>query len=358
MSSLIQRQRPFPIFADAWADLRVEEVQMATKKSSPMALAATMSTPPPSTTVGASTPAAAGVSTPSAPRAAGPPANRVHTTGYGRGHGRGRGRGRNQPNNGPPSWPHQAWNPYTRTFTMWAGPAPLARGPGGVLGSQPNPAFTPRPQQAMMVATGAPTHPNPLYGPPGYFAQPPPFLWDQHALAQNFNTMQLTPRPTQEWHMDSGASSHMASSSSILSSTQPLSPTTPSSIIVGNGSLLPVTSTGHSSFHCFSRPLHLYSILISPHIIKNPISVCRFTTDNNIFVIFDPFGSSVKDLITRNVIVRCNSIGELYSLNPPPAYVLMATTTSPTLWHRCLGHLSVEALSNLASCFKFSCNKR
>jgi hypothetical protein len=32
---------------------------------------------------------------------------------------------------------------------------------------------------------------------------------------------------------------------------------------------------------------------------------------------FDPFGLSVKDLSTRNVITRCDSLGPLYTMRLP-----------------------------------------
>ena len=120
---------------------------------------------------------------------------------------------------------------------------------------------------------------------------------------------------------------------------------TPSSIVVGNGSLLPVTATGSTEL---SRNLRLNNVLVSPQIIKNLISVRQFTTDNNCSVEFDPSGCSVKVLPSRTEIVRCNSSGPLYPLRLPPAHSLVAQASSP-LWHRRLGHPGHEALSKLAS---------
>lgn len=99
--------------------------------------------------------------------------------------------------------------------------------------------------------------------------------------------------------------------------THPISFMTPANIIVGNGSSLPVTSVRSTSFPITNHPLHLHYMFISPHIIKDLISVHRFTTDNHCSIEFDPFGLYVKDLVTRNMIVWCNSSGELYSFGPP-----------------------------------------
>jgi hypothetical protein len=87
---------------------------------------------------------------------------------------------------------------------------------------------------------------------------------------------------------------------------------------------------------------------VSPQIIKNLILVRQFTIDNNCSVEFDPSGFSVKDLQTRNVIVRYNSSRALYPLHLPLAQSLVAMTTSP-LWHRRLGQPGHEALLKLAS---------
>jgi transposase InsO family protein len=155
--------------------------------------------------------------------------------------------------------------------------------------------------------------------------------------------------------MDSGATAHMVSSSGILSFSHPSSTSTPSTIIVGDGSALPVMST--SSAHIGS--LHLNNALVAPHIIKNLVSVPQITTDNNCSVEFDPFGFSVKDLRTRRLISRCNSTGSLYPLLPPASTttpsVLLANASSQ-LWHRRLGHLGHEALSKLAGSSAITCN--
>lgn len=103
---------------------------------------------------------------------------------------------------------------------------------------------------------------------------------DQASLANSFNTMTLNPPPsTSEWYAYSGAAAHMTSNVGILSTTCPPMHT-PSSIVVGNGSLLPVTSIGSLSFPTSHRSL-LNDVLVSPNTIKNLLSIRRFTTDNN-----------------------------------------------------------------------------
>jgi hypothetical protein len=101
--------------------------------------------------------------------------------------------------------------------------------------------------------------------------------------------MTLTPPAQSEWYADSGAGSHMTVDAGILSNISPPSSYTPSSIIVGNRAHLLVTATGS---HTFSFPFHnlvLNDVLVSPspQIIKNLISIRRFTIDNNCSIEFD-----------------------------------------------------------------------
>jgi hypothetical protein len=83
-----------------------------------------------------------------------------------------------------------------------------------------------------------------------------------------------------------------------------LNSASPSSIVVGNGSTLPVTSVGDSAI---PGPFYLNNILLAPNIVQNLISIHRFTTDNWCSMEFDPFGLSMKDLTNRNMIARPNT---------------------------------------------------
>jgi hypothetical protein len=98
----------------------------------------------------------------------------------------------------------------------------------------------------------------------GLVQAPPRAVWHHHDLVNNFNTMLMVPPPNTEWYMDLGASSHMASNFGILSRVFSHNHSTPHSIIVGNGSLLSVTSTGHTYFLSVDRSLYLYNVLVSP----------------------------------------------------------------------------------------------
>jgi hypothetical protein len=93
------------------------------------------------------------------------------------------------------------------------------------------------------------------------------------------------------------------------------------------------------------------------------LSVHRFTTDNWCSMEFDPFGLSVKDLTTKNMIVRSNSTDPMYTMHLPvpgsltPSSSAVAalaavphtlTVVALTTWHHCLGHPGPDALSSLS----------
>jgi hypothetical protein len=114
-------------------------------------------------------------------------------------------------------------------------------------------------------------------------------------LANSFNTIALTPSVVTDWVTDSSASNHTISDASNLTSVRPPTFSYPSSIVVGNGSALPITLVGDSSL---LGQFYLNNVLVTPDIVQNLLSVHCFTTDNWCSIEFDPFGLSVKDLST------------------------------------------------------------
>jgi hypothetical protein len=170
-----------------------------------------------------------------------------------------------------------------------------------------------------------------------------------------------------DWVADSGASHHTTHSVGNISNLRPLNSARPSSIVVGNGSTLPVSSVGDS---VIPGPFYLNNILLAPDIVQNLLSVHRFTTDNLCSMEFDHFGLSVKDVTTRNVIARSNSIDPLYTLRLPSSTAsshispcAMSTIAAPRILaavamstrHRCLGHPGPDALSSLSRSSFISC---
>jgi hypothetical protein len=105
----------------------------------------------------------------------------------------------------------------------------------------------------------------PTGGAPSLAPVWPPLVLPGPSLAQAFNTMGATPPVRTEWIADSGASFHTTPNARILSSVR--SPH-PSSIMVGGGSCLPVTSVGSAS-----GPFRLPDVLVAPQMIHNLLSI-------------------------------------------------------------------------------------
>jgi hypothetical protein len=80
---------------------------------------------------------------------------------------------------------------------------------------------------------------------------------------------------------------------------------------------------------------------------------------------FDPYGHSMKDLSSRNVITRCNSLGPLYMMRMPSrsapspcAARAAAVAILASTWHHRLVHPGVDALSKLSSDSSVVCSRR
>jgi hypothetical protein len=201
----------------------------------------------------------------------------------------------------------------------------------------------------------------PLAPPPP--ASWPPWMgsWNQQTLAHSFHTMTMVPPVVTDWVTDSGASNHITSSASNLTSVPLPLPIDPLFIVVGNGSSLSVTSVGNTAFPGL---FCLNNVIVTPDIIQNLLFVCHFTTDNWCSMEFDTSVLSVKDLSSRNAIARYNSSGPLYMMQLPsrsapspcaaPTAALAASTST---WHRRLRHPSVDVLSKLSSDSSVVCSR-
>ncbi|GJX89479.1 ribonuclease H-like domain-containing protein [Tanacetum coccineum] len=173
-------------------------------------------------------------------------------------------------------------------------------------------------------------------------------------LPHAFTAGTLHDPTTGTWHMYSGASFHLNNSVTCLSELFNLCMYP--SISVGDSHSILVTNTGHSILPTSTRSLHLNNVLITPHIVKNLIYVRQFVRDNNCTIEFDAFGFSVKDYTTRQVLLQCDSTGDLYPVTSP-SQVPQVFLVSQHTWHQRLGHPGSEVLRHLVSSNLISCNK-
>jgi hypothetical protein len=146
-------------------------------------------------------------------------------------------------------------------------------------------------------------------------------------------TLHLPLTSVQDWVADSDMMHHTTTSVGNISTLYPLTSFNPSSIIVGNSSSLLIISIGDS---VLPGPFYLNNILLAPDMVQSLISVRRFTIDNWCSIEFDPFSLSVKDLTTKNVIVRSNSTGPLYMMRLTES-LIMSYRVSHSIF-QCCGH--------------------
>ncbi|GJX04665.1 hypothetical protein Tco_0190581 [Tanacetum coccineum] len=65
----------------------------------------------------------------------------------------------------------------------------------------------------------------------------------------------------------------------------------------------------------------------------------KSTWDNNCSVEFDAFGFSVKNFLTRHILLRCDSSGDLYPVTQPSTIPHALLSVSPCTWLQRLEHL-------------------
>ncbi|KAJ9546206.1 hypothetical protein OSB04_025913 [Centaurea solstitialis] len=210
----------------------------------------------------------------------------------------------------------------------------------GLLGAPPVHSFgagAPQPSPTMFSAT-------PHHSP--YTFHPSPAMYVQAPQDNNI-------------YMDSGATRHMTFNQGTMHS---LTPCNSNFIQVGNGAMVPARYIGHCTLPYSSYPLHLNNVLVSDKLIKNLISVRRFTIDNFVSVEFDPFGFTVKDLKTGSFLQRCDSDHhDLYPVLPPTPRSALASANvvvSFDVWHRRLGHPGAAIFQFLVSRKFITCSSR
>lgn len=260
------------------------------------------------------------------------------------GKGRGQSPWQSRP---PPTW-QQQWGPWQQQ--QWGPQWQIPPCPYPASPWQPRPT-TPSRQNGILGSK--PQAYNASVTPSSVGYTPTDIEAAMHALSFS--------QPDGNFYMDTGATSHMTADPGTLSpyfnSSNPNH-----NIVVGSGHLIPIVGHGSTILPPPYPPFSLTNVLHAPKLIKNLISVRKFTTDNMVSIAFDPFGFSVNDLQTGTKLMRCDSIGDLYPLftnnratfsDIPSAF----TALSPELWHSRLGHPGAAVLSSLRSKNFIDCNK-
>ncbi|GJR57561.1 hypothetical protein Tco_1499723 [Tanacetum coccineum] len=187
---------------------------------------------------------------------------------------------------------------------------PIQSGPTGQLGQTGHPGQTGQSGQQ----TGQPIHVTQM-GPLAILGHSGPLTGQEILLPHAFHAATLQDPAADNWNMDTCASSHVNDSVSSLSEVFNLCIYL--SVSVGDGHSIPVINSGHSLLPTPHRPLHLNNVLITPNIVKNLIYVHQFVRDNYCAIEFNAFGFSVKDFLTRRVLLCYDRTGDLYPVTKP-----------------------------------------
>ena len=205
------------------------------------------------------------------------------------------------PYGAPPAYAG-AWQPGSRQHT--GAPRPHTGAPGLLAPRPPTHAYLAAPTHT------AETYPAPSYAPyvapplhyangGAYYTSQPALLptpphqpallpiptststpsWDQAAFLQAMNNFASQGNSGTDWIFDSGASSHMSASSNFLSSCTASSFP---SIMLGDGSSIPIYCAGQSQLPSQTKPLLLFDVLVAPALIKNLI----FFANSPVIILF------------------------------------------------------------------------
>jgi len=93
-------------------------------------------------------------------------------------------------------------------------------------------------------------------------------------------------------------------------------------------------------------------VLVVPDIKKKLLSVSQFTRDNNCYFLFYPWGFLLKDMKTKQVILKGFMADGLYPINMRQlshhSFSFLANKVPGSLWHARLGHPHSQVISRLS----------
>ncbi|KAK3028727.1 hypothetical protein RJ639_038618 [Escallonia herrerae] len=135
--------------------------------------------------------------------------------------------------------------------------------------------------------------------------------------------------PPPNWFPDIAANYHLTPDVNALNVVNEY--TCNDQLHVGNGQELQITHTSNASIHSNSCKLDSRNVLFVPKIVKNLISVQRFTTDNSCFFKFWPNHFVIKDQRTKKVLMEGPSKAGIYSLRQPKIVIGQGVLTTGVL---------------------------
>ncbi|KAJ0544914.1 putative RNA-directed DNA polymerase [Helianthus annuus] len=154
------------------------------------------------------------------------------------------------------------------------------------------------------------------------------------------------------WKPDTGATHHATPDLSSLDNSDAYYGN--DSLLIGNGSSIPIFHIGSSKIYSSNKTFNLSDILHVPTLKQNLLSVQKFCLDNNVFFEFHSSYFLVKDESTHTTLLTGPSEQGLYSIRLPqlktlPKVAFTAVKASSDVWHQRLGHPHAQVFNSIVS---------
>lgn len=169
-------------------------------------------------------------------------------------------------------------------------------------------------------------------------------------IRQDRKQMSAMAVETEVWYVDSGATNHVTRAQENIQEGMECD----RSINTADGRPMKITQYGNSTLSIDNRKFNMNQLLFVPSASKNLISVKRFCIDNEVSMEFDPQRVIVKDLKTKEVLIRGPTGDGLYELpicmknkGMQANQVEMGMKATARTWHLRLGHLHSRAVEDL-----------
>uniref|UniRef100_A0A6N2NKC7 Retrovirus-related Pol polyprotein from transposon TNT 1-94-like beta-barrel domain-containing protein n=1 Tax=Salix viminalis TaxID=40686 RepID=A0A6N2NKC7_SALVM len=125
-----------------------------------------------------------------------------------------------------------------------------------------------------------------------------------------FAAIQIADPTEDTWYTDTGANNHMTADTSEVQGIH--SYLGNESVMVGNGNGLQISGIGQVSLP--ATDIKLNNVLVVPDIKKKLLSVSQLTKEHNCYFIFYSWGFLLKDLRTKQVLLKGYMVDGLYPL--------------------------------------------
>lgn len=207
-----------------------------------------------------------------------------------------------------------------------------------------------------------------IYGKPGHpaldYYQRMNLVYECRIPAKCLTAMATSPTTmTQQnnctWILDTGANAHVTHELQNL--VNPKEYTGNENVGgVRNDFRLSISHFGSSTINTDSCSFHLNDVLHCPSASTNLISIHRFTSDNNYYILIFPDSFFVKDLKTQKTLFQGRCENRLYQFHSGGGFsnqhfqAFVGTRVTIQKWHSCLGHPASPIMKNLVSNKKVS----